>query len=223
MLGQFVTDHPLLEVRERLAALSDMELSEAETLGDGDVVTVAGIVASMARRYSKKGEPYAQFRLEDLAGGVTVVVFPGQYERAAPPGAGRHPAGEGQGGPARARRGAPAPGRRDHRARPRRPGPAVGARGRAAGRRGGGELHEGGDRQAEGAARRPSRPDARRVRFLSSQGVRPLEVGTFRVEPGAGMLSELRMLLGQEAARVVPTGGVTRVPDAGGVPASSRA
>ena len=77
MLGQFVTDHPLLEVRERLAALSDMELSEAETLGDGDLVTVAGIVSSIARRYSKKGEPYAQFRLEDLAGGVTVVVFPG--------------------------------------------------------------------------------------------------------------------------------------------------
>ena len=66
MLGQFVTDHLLLEVRERLAALSDMELSEAETLGDGDLVTVAGIVASMSRRYSKKGEPYAQFRLEDL-------------------------------------------------------------------------------------------------------------------------------------------------------------
>ena len=80
VLGQFVTDHPLLGVKERLAALADMEIAETEGLGDGDLVTVAGIVASVSRRYTKKGEPYAQFRLEDLAGGVMVVVFPGQYE-----------------------------------------------------------------------------------------------------------------------------------------------
>jgi DNA polymerase-3 subunit alpha len=40
------------------------------------------------------------------------------------------------------------------------------------------------------------------VRFISSQGVTPLEVGTCRVEPGAGLLSELRLLLGNGAARV---------------------
>src|SRR5262245_241456 len=80
MLGQFVTDHPLLEVKDRLAALADMEIAETEGLDDGDMVIVAGIVASVSRRYTKRGEPYAQFRLEDLAGGVTVVVFPGQYE-----------------------------------------------------------------------------------------------------------------------------------------------
>jgi DNA polymerase-3 subunit alpha len=42
------------------------------------------------------------------------------------------------------------------------------------------------------------------VRFASSQGVRPLDVGTFRVEPGEGLLSELRVLLGSDAVRVVP-------------------
>jgi DNA polymerase-3 subunit alpha len=67
-------------VKDRLIALADMPIAELETLGDGDLVTVAGIVASVTRRYTKRGEPYAQFRLEDLAGGVTVVVFPGQYE-----------------------------------------------------------------------------------------------------------------------------------------------
>src|SRR5205823_3843473 len=45
MLGQYVTDHPLLPIRERLARLTDLELSDAAALGDGDVVTVAGIVA----------------------------------------------------------------------------------------------------------------------------------------------------------------------------------
>ena len=81
VLGQFVTDHPLLEVRDRLAAQADVEITELGGLGDGDLVTVGGIVVSVARKYTKRGEPYAQFRLEDLAGGVNVVAFPSVYER----------------------------------------------------------------------------------------------------------------------------------------------
>ncbi|MGH2650854.1 MAG: DNA polymerase III subunit alpha, partial [Actinomycetota bacterium] len=81
MLGQFVTDHPLLSVKERLGAQTDMEVADVVNLGDGDLVTVGGIVASVARRYTRKGEPYALFRLEDLAGGVSVVAFPGVFEQ----------------------------------------------------------------------------------------------------------------------------------------------
>ena len=69
-------------MKDRLAALADMEIAETEGLGDGDLVTVGGIVASVSRRFTKKGEPYAQFRLEDLTGGVTVVVFPGAVRAA---------------------------------------------------------------------------------------------------------------------------------------------
>jgi DNA polymerase-3 subunit alpha len=81
MHGQFVTDHPLLGVRETLAAQIDMEIREIGSLGDGDLVTVGGIVATVARKYTRKMEPFAQFRLEDLAGGVTVVAFPSVYEQ----------------------------------------------------------------------------------------------------------------------------------------------
>jgi len=59
------------------------------------------------------------------------------------------------------------------------------------------------------------------VRFHSSQGVRPFDVGTFRVEPGAGLLSELRVLLGAEAVRLAPLGGddVVVIAKGSGVPA----
>jgi DNA polymerase-3 subunit alpha len=83
MLGQYVTDHPLLAVRDDLEAQTDMEISELPSLGDGDVVRVGGIVTSVARRFSRKGEPYVIFRLEDLVGGVQVVGFPSVYEQAA--------------------------------------------------------------------------------------------------------------------------------------------
>jgi DNA polymerase-3 subunit alpha len=82
MLGQYVTDHPLLAVREQLEARTDLEISELPSLGDGDVVRVGGIVAALARRFTRKGEPYVVFRLEDLAGGVQVVGFPSVYEQA---------------------------------------------------------------------------------------------------------------------------------------------
>jgi DNA polymerase III subunit alpha len=83
MLGQYVTDHPLLSIRERLARQVDLEISELPSLGDGDVVTVAGIVAAITRRYTRRGEPFAVLRLEDLTGVVGVVAFPGVFDKAA--------------------------------------------------------------------------------------------------------------------------------------------
>ena len=80
MLGQFVTDHPLLAVRGALAAQTTHEIAALDDLGDGDLVTIGGIIGAVARKYTKRGEPYAQFRLEGLAGGVEVVAFPSVYE-----------------------------------------------------------------------------------------------------------------------------------------------
>jgi DNA polymerase-3 subunit alpha len=83
MLGQYVTDHPLLPIKDRLAAQTDMEISDVGALGDGDVVRVAGIVGAVQRKFTKRGEPYAVFRLEDLTGGVGIVAFPGTFDKAA--------------------------------------------------------------------------------------------------------------------------------------------
>jgi DNA polymerase-3 subunit alpha len=221
VLGQFVTDHPLLEVKDRLSALADMEIAETEGLDDGDLVTVAGIVASVSRRYTKKGEPYAQFRLEDLAGGVTVVVFPGQYE----------------GVQQRLEHDAIllVKGRVDRRARGEElqlravdiTEPDLGGPGRPSSPSGTlvvevtarsctpaviGKLKE----LLE--AHKGSSPV--QVRFHASDRVRPLDVGPFRVEPGGGLLSELRVLFGTDAVRVEPRSeAVVVVPQASEVPA----
>ncbi|HET7237297.1 MAG TPA: DNA polymerase III subunit alpha [Actinomycetota bacterium] len=222
MLGQFVTDHPLLEVKDRLAALSDMPIAELETLGDGDLVTVGGIVVSVARRYTKRGEPYAQFRLEDLAGGVTVVVFPGQYESLAPlldddsillvkGKVDRRGRGEelqlravevtepDLGGPGK----------------PVRPDGTLVIQIAAESCTAAviGKLK---DLLAAHAGGTPVQ-----VRFVSSQGVRPLEVGTFKVEPGEGLLSELRVLLGPDAAGLERPGPPRSVPQRATAPAGS--
>jgi len=201
VLGQFVTDHPLLEVKEALAARCTHEIAELELLGDGDLVTIGGIIGGVWRKYTRRGEPYAQFRLEGLAGGVDVVAFPSLYEE--------------DPDLISSDRIVVVTGRIDLRGRElqirangvtepdlgpsapalRGPGalvvdlpaaacsPAVLARLK--------ELFE---------ANPGSSPV--RVRFLSSQGITPLDVGTFRVDTTGALVRRLGELLGEEAARV---------------------
>jgi DNA polymerase III subunit alpha len=80
MLGQFVTDHPLLGVETQLAAQTTAQIPELEDRDDGELVVLGGIIGTLARKFTKRGEPYAQFRLEGLTGGVEVVAFPSVYE-----------------------------------------------------------------------------------------------------------------------------------------------
>jgi DNA polymerase-3 subunit alpha len=80
MLGQFVTDHPLLGVEAQLAAQTTAQIPELEDRDDGELVVLGGIIGALSRKFTKRGEPYAQFRLEGLTGGVEVVAFPSVYE-----------------------------------------------------------------------------------------------------------------------------------------------
>jgi DNA polymerase III subunit alpha len=201
MLGQFVTDHPLLSVKERLGAQTDMEVADVVNLGDGDLVTVGGIVASVARRYTRKGEPYALFRLEDLAGGVSVVAFPGVFEQV----------------PNLVETDAIVlvKGRVDLRGRelqlraveireldvgavaPARPTPGVMVVDLAAASCTNALIAKLKDLFGAHPGSTPVL-----VRFISAQGTTPIQVGGVRVDPAAGLLSELRLLLGPKAARL---------------------
>ncbi|MFN8232534.1 MAG: DNA polymerase III subunit alpha [Actinomycetota bacterium] len=199
MLGQFVTDHPLLAVKDELARQTTHEIGDLETLGDGDLVTVGGIIGALSRRYTKRGEPYAQFRLEGLAGGVEVVAFPSVYEA--------HPDLIG------ADRIVLVTGRIDLRGRELQ----VRAN----------EMREpalSGETLTGPAALEVDLPAAActpavlsrmkellqahpgaspvQVRFHSSNGVTPLEVGDLRVDPTGPLLGELHTLLGAGAARL---------------------
>ena len=80
VLGQYVTDHPLLEVAGALAAQTDTRMNQLTEQDDGVLVTVGGIISTVNRRFTKQGKPYALFRVEDLVGGVSIVAFPNIYE-----------------------------------------------------------------------------------------------------------------------------------------------
>ncbi|GAA1743578.1 DNA polymerase III subunit alpha [Luedemannella helvata] len=83
MLGLYVSDHPLLGLEGVLANAAEMSISalaEEGVVGDGQIVTLAGILSGLQRRITKQGRAWASATLEDLGGAVEVLFFPNTYE-----------------------------------------------------------------------------------------------------------------------------------------------
>ncbi|HLI73153.1 MAG TPA: DNA polymerase III subunit alpha [Acidimicrobiales bacterium] len=85
MLGLYVSDHPLRGFEAALARLTDCSIAdvkEADEPGpdgmgrDGLIRNVGGVITSLTRRYTKRGELMATFVLEDLRASIEVFVFP---------------------------------------------------------------------------------------------------------------------------------------------------
>jgi DNA polymerase III subunit alpha len=74
-LGLYVSEHPLHGIREQLRRKVDLPVAEVASRRDGDVVTVGGIVGAIRSLTTRKGDPMAFVRLDDLSGSVEVIAF----------------------------------------------------------------------------------------------------------------------------------------------------
>jgi DNA polymerase-3 subunit alpha len=85
MLGLYVSDHPLFGLEHILGAAADTTIAavHAEASAEPQSVTLSGIVASVNRRVTKAGAPWAQVVLEDLDGSIEVMFFPSAYAQVA--------------------------------------------------------------------------------------------------------------------------------------------
>ena len=87
MLGLYVSDHPLLGLEHVLSQGTDCTIGQLmldEGRPDGATVTVSGLVTSVTRKVTKRGDTWAMVQLEDLDGVITVLLFPRPYQLAAP-------------------------------------------------------------------------------------------------------------------------------------------
>ena len=95
MLGLYVSDHPLLGLEHILAAATDCsvaqlvgsaveepERSSRGERGDGQLVTVGGILSGVQRKVTRQGNTWAAATLEDLEGAIEVLFFPSTYQAA---------------------------------------------------------------------------------------------------------------------------------------------
>jgi DNA polymerase-3 subunit alpha len=76
MLGLYVSDHPLLGVEKVLTQVTDATIPGLWDKDDRAQVTIAGVIGSVNRRYTRKGDPMVYFTVEDLVGSVEAVAFP---------------------------------------------------------------------------------------------------------------------------------------------------
>jgi DNA polymerase-3 subunit alpha len=85
MLGLYVSDHPLLGAESALRRHTDTTIAELRATLDtvanggplgGEARWVGGVITSLVRKYTKKGELMATFVLEDLEAAMEVWVFP---------------------------------------------------------------------------------------------------------------------------------------------------
>ena len=85
MLGLYVSDHPLQGLEHILAAERDISIGELVT-EDGPregMVTIAGMITSVTRKTTKRGDIWAVLTVEDLEASIEVLLFPKAYDQVA--------------------------------------------------------------------------------------------------------------------------------------------
>jgi DNA polymerase-3 subunit alpha len=85
LLGLYVSEHPLQELRRELEDIVTpmSELPVPMAAGGAEGIRVAGIVSSLKKITTKKGEPMLFVVLEDMTSKVEVLVFPSLLKRTA--------------------------------------------------------------------------------------------------------------------------------------------
>ena len=81
MLGLYVSDHPLAGLELELSKHQTHQIQElGDTTGDGDTVSIAGLVTGMQHRVARNsGNPYGIVTLEDFGGQVDVMLLGKTY------------------------------------------------------------------------------------------------------------------------------------------------
>ncbi|WP_343907860.1 DNA polymerase III subunit alpha [Nocardioides aquiterrae] len=83
MLGLYVSDHPLLGLEHVLSNGTDCTIGQLmmdEDRPDGSSITVSGLVTSVQRKITKRGDAWALVTVEDLDGAIDVLLFPSAWQ-----------------------------------------------------------------------------------------------------------------------------------------------
>ncbi len=75
-IGLYVSSHPLSDCRRQLRRLTTVTLGDVASCADGQSVALGGIIGAVKNITTKRGEPMAFVRLDDLEGSIEIVVVP---------------------------------------------------------------------------------------------------------------------------------------------------
>lgn len=75
LLGLYISEHPMREFEETLKNVF-VPLSRLQSFTDGAAVPVGGVVSTVKKIFTKKGDPMLFVKLEDTSGNAETIVFP---------------------------------------------------------------------------------------------------------------------------------------------------
>jgi DNA polymerase-3 subunit alpha len=82
MLGLYVSDHPLLGLEHILVAERDLSIGAllAEDGPRDGMIAIAGMITSVVRKTTRRGDIWAVITVEDLEASIEVLLFPKAYD-----------------------------------------------------------------------------------------------------------------------------------------------
>jgi DNA polymerase-3 subunit alpha len=79
VLGTYLSEHPFSPYADQAAASHTTLCGQVYAAMDGQLVTVAGVVASLRQSLTRNGNPFLIVELEDMDGRLEVIVWPKVY------------------------------------------------------------------------------------------------------------------------------------------------
>jgi DNA polymerase-3 subunit alpha len=83
-LGFYITGHPLDRFKSEVARLATSTIQDLGSLTDKKTVSVAGVIAELKIKRTKRGDKMAILTVEDQTGSTEVIVFPDVFSRYSP-------------------------------------------------------------------------------------------------------------------------------------------
>jgi DNA polymerase III subunit alpha len=80
-LGFYITGHPLHGYADKLKLVTNTDSSTLNTKRDKEIITIAGVISSLAERLTKKKDVMCNVILEDLQGSVGVIFWADVYKK----------------------------------------------------------------------------------------------------------------------------------------------
>ncbi len=80
LLGFYISDHPLVHIKESLAAQVKNQILDIQEKKEGDAVLIGGMLNRSRRINTKKGDPMLITNIEDLSATIGLVVFPRTFK-----------------------------------------------------------------------------------------------------------------------------------------------
>jgi DNA polymerase-3 subunit alpha len=84
LLGYYISGHPLEKYRSEVESFSHPQIEGLEDLPDGASVKLCGIITSVRKQLTKKGDMMAIVKLEDFTGSVEILFFQKSLDKFGP-------------------------------------------------------------------------------------------------------------------------------------------